>query len=223
MARQALTLATNQGLIYVLSMVVVGGLVGAGALGYDVVAGFSQGQLYGKGLAAGIAIVVLGVMLDRLTRTAAAKRWTNKEVWKWRHRVLGAALSGASLLLAAVEPRSGTPPSGATGDCGTFNIAINPWVGYEANAAVLAYVAETELGCTVTKKDLKEEVAWQGFGTGEVDAVVENWGHDDLKKKYIDEQKTARRRVPPASRDRSAGTCRRGSPRSTRTSPTGTT
>jgi glycine betaine/proline transport system substrate-binding protein len=81
--------------------------------------------------------------------------------------------------------------SGSSGDCGTFNIAINPWVGYEANAAVLAYVAEKNLGCTVNKKDLKEEVAWQGFGTGEVDAVVENWGHDDLKTKYIDDQKTA--------------------------------
>ncbi|MCA1655849.1 MAG: ABC transporter permease subunit, partial [Pseudonocardiaceae bacterium] len=61
MAARSLTLATNQGLIYVLSMVVVGGLVGAGALGYDVVAGFSQGQLYGKGLAAGLAIVLLGI------------------------------------------------------------------------------------------------------------------------------------------------------------------
>lgn len=71
MSVRALTLATNQGLIYVLSMVVVGGLVGAGALGYDVVAGFSQGELYGKGLAAGIAIVLLGVMLDRLTQAAA--------------------------------------------------------------------------------------------------------------------------------------------------------
>ena len=71
MARRSLTLATNQGLIYVLSMVVVGGLVGAGALGYDVVAGFSQGQLYGKGLAAGIAIVLLGVMLDRISHAAA--------------------------------------------------------------------------------------------------------------------------------------------------------
>ena len=73
MAREALTLATNQGLIYVLSMVVVGGLVGAGALGYDVVAGFSQGELYGKGLAAGLAIVVLGIMLDRITQAAAAR------------------------------------------------------------------------------------------------------------------------------------------------------
>jgi glycine betaine/proline transport system substrate-binding protein len=75
-------------------------------------------------------------------------------------------------------------------ECGDFNIAINPWVGYEADAAVVGYVAEEQLGCNVTKKDLKEEVAWQGFGTGEVDVVLENWGHDDLKKKYIDDQKT---------------------------------
>ncbi|WP_406010898.1 ABC transporter permease subunit [Streptomyces sp. NBC_00637] len=73
MSRGALTLATNQGLIYVLSMVVVGGLVGAGALGYDVVAGFSQGELYGKGLAAGLAIVLLGVMFDRITQAAARR------------------------------------------------------------------------------------------------------------------------------------------------------
>ncbi|MEU1539223.1 ABC transporter permease subunit [Actinacidiphila glaucinigra] len=73
MSRGALVLATNQGLIYVLSMVVVGGLVGAGALGYDVVAGFSQGELYGKGLAAGLAIVLLGVMFDRITQAAAGR------------------------------------------------------------------------------------------------------------------------------------------------------
>ncbi|MDH2429237.1 ABC transporter substrate-binding protein [Sphaerisporangium sp. TRM90804] len=85
---------------------------------------------------------------------------------------------------------SGAASSGAKA-CGAFNIAINPWVGYEANAAVIAHVAEKSLGCQVTKKDLKEEVAWQGFATGEVDAVVENWGHDDLKKKYIEDQKTA--------------------------------
>ena len=37
-------------------MVVIGGLVGGGSLGYIVVSGFSQDQLFGKGLAAGIAI-----------------------------------------------------------------------------------------------------------------------------------------------------------------------
>ncbi len=70
-------------------------------------------------------------------------------------------------------------------------MAVNPWVGYEASAYVVGQLAETELGCDVQYKDLKEEISWQGFGTGEVDVVIENWGHDDLKKKYIDQQGTA--------------------------------
>ncbi|GAA3804614.1 ABC transporter permease [Nocardioides panacisoli] len=73
MAREALVLATNQGLLYVLSMVVIGGMVGGGSLGYIVVSGFSQTQLFGKGLAAGIAIAALGIMLDRIARYAAAR------------------------------------------------------------------------------------------------------------------------------------------------------
>ena len=73
MARAAVVLASNQGLLYVLSMVVIGGLVGGGGLGYHVVAGFSQSQLFGKGLAAGIAITALGVMLDRIAQHTAAR------------------------------------------------------------------------------------------------------------------------------------------------------
>ncbi len=73
MARSAIGLAANQGLLYVFAMVVIGGLVGAGGLGYLVVAGFSQDQLFGKGLAAGIAIVALAVMMDRMTQHANAR------------------------------------------------------------------------------------------------------------------------------------------------------
>ena len=73
MSKAALVLATNQGLLYVLAMVVIGGLVGGGSLGYLVVAGFSQASLFGKGLAAGIAITALGVMLDRTARYTAAR------------------------------------------------------------------------------------------------------------------------------------------------------
>ncbi|OIQ67632.1 glycine betaine transport system permease protein OpuAB [mine drainage metagenome] len=73
-ARRAIALAINQGLIYVLAMVVVGGLVGAGGLGYLVVAGFAQENLKGKGLAAGVAIVVLGILIDRITQAIADRR-----------------------------------------------------------------------------------------------------------------------------------------------------
>ncbi|MGH3629485.1 MAG: ABC transporter permease subunit, partial [Sciscionella sp.] len=71
MSARSLALATNQGLIYVLAMVVIGGLVGSGALGYDIVNGFSQNAYFGKGLAAGIAIVLLGILLDRTSQAAA--------------------------------------------------------------------------------------------------------------------------------------------------------
>lgn len=73
MSAKSLALGANQGIIYVLSMVVVGGLVGGGALGYLVAAGLVQGQLYGKGLAAGIAIALLGIMLDRISQHAAQR------------------------------------------------------------------------------------------------------------------------------------------------------
>lgn len=73
MAKGSLVLATNQGLLYVLAMVVIGGLVGAGALGYDVVFGLANGEYAGKGLAAGLSIVLLGIMIDRVMRSAAAR------------------------------------------------------------------------------------------------------------------------------------------------------
>ncbi|MYX27510.1 ABC transporter permease subunit [Streptomyces sp. SID8381] len=67
LARRALLLAVNQCVVLVLAVVVVGGLVGGGALGYDVVFGLAQGDL-ATGLVAGAAIVCLGLMLDRVTQ-----------------------------------------------------------------------------------------------------------------------------------------------------------
>jgi glycine betaine/proline transport system substrate-binding protein len=75
-------------------------------------------------------------------------------------------------------------------DCGDLRIAVNPWTGYVSNAHVVGYVAKTKLGCNVTYPDVKEEVGWQGMASGTIDTIVENWGHPDLVKKYIDEQKT---------------------------------
>jgi len=72
------------------------------------------------------------------------------------------------------------------GDCGELNMAVNPWVGFEASAYVVGTIAQDQLGCTVNYKDLKEDVSWQGFGTGEVDVVIEDWGHPDLEKKFFE-------------------------------------
>src|SRR3954469_16363175 len=78
----------------------------------------------------------------------------------------------------------------SSSDCGDLNIAVKPWTGYVSNAHVIGYVAQTRLGCKVAYQDVKEEVGWQGMATGTIDTIVENWGHPDLVKKYIDQQKT---------------------------------
>ncbi|MEV8632847.1 ABC transporter permease subunit [Streptosporangium sp. NPDC051023] len=70
MARGAILLAANQGIVMTLAMVVVGGLVGGGGLGYDVVSGFSRRADFGMGFAAGVATVLVGITLDRITRGA---------------------------------------------------------------------------------------------------------------------------------------------------------
>jgi len=129
---------------------------------------------------------------DSTTRVRAGRGYWRAAVGAGTAGCLVVALAACGGDKVGSEPGS-NPSDGRKGaqDCGTVKLAVNPWVGYEANAAVFAYVAQQRLGCTVEKKDLKEEVSWQGFETGEVDLVLENWGHDDLVKKYITERKVA--------------------------------
>lgn len=101
--------------------------------------------------------------------------------------VLAALATSSALALSACGGGSienADQPAGGK-DCGDLNMAVNPWVGYEADAYVVGYVAETELGCTVNYKDLDEQVSWKGFGNDTVDVVIENWGHPELQKKYM--------------------------------------
>ena len=99
------------------------------------------------------------------------------------HRKLAAGAAILALVLAAC--------GGGTATKGTVKIAINPWVGYEADAAVVAYVLEKSLGYKVEKVPLTEQVSWEGFASGTVDVILENWGHADLVKKYITDDKVA--------------------------------
>ena len=72
-AKKSILLATNQGLIYVLAVVVIGGFVGSGGLGYLVILGGSKPELQGKGLVAGFSILLIGVIFDRIAQAAARR------------------------------------------------------------------------------------------------------------------------------------------------------
>jgi glycine betaine/proline transport system substrate-binding protein len=84
------------------------------------------------------------------------------------------------------------PGSSAMAACDTtVNIADHAWVGYEADVAVVDYLLRNELGCKTNIEVQQEQVSWQGFASGSVDVILENWGHEDLAQKYITEDKTA--------------------------------
>ncbi len=67
LARDAIMLGVNQGLIMVLAVVVIAGLVGSGALGYQVAQGLQRNE-FGGGVIASLAILALGIALDRTTQ-----------------------------------------------------------------------------------------------------------------------------------------------------------
>jgi glycine betaine/proline transport system permease protein len=73
LAGDAIMLGVNQGIIMVLAVVVIGGLVGSGGLGYLVAEGLVRGE-FGLGVVASLAILALGIALDRVTQATRRAR-----------------------------------------------------------------------------------------------------------------------------------------------------
>jgi glycine betaine/proline transport system permease protein len=73
LAMPSIMLGVNQTVMLVLSMVIIAGLVGGGALGFEAVTGLAKSEL-GRGMEAGVAIVILAVVLDRITQ-AWSRSW----------------------------------------------------------------------------------------------------------------------------------------------------
>ncbi len=67
LAKQTLLVGLNQCILLSLAMVVLAGLVGAGGLGAEVTRGLTRMEM-GLGLRAGLAIVAVALLLDRVSR-----------------------------------------------------------------------------------------------------------------------------------------------------------
>jgi glycine betaine/proline transport system permease protein len=66
LARPSILLGVNQTIMMVLSVVIIAGLIGGGALGLDVLNGLYHE--IGLGVIAGLAILMLAIVIDRLTQ-----------------------------------------------------------------------------------------------------------------------------------------------------------
>ena len=72
LALPSIMLGINQTIMMVLAMVIIAGLVGATGLGLEVYQGFANDNL-GRSVEAGLAIVLLAIVIDRITQQLASK------------------------------------------------------------------------------------------------------------------------------------------------------
>lgn len=71
-ARESLMVGVNQVIMLSLNMVIIASMIGAGGLGFDVLAALRRLDI-GAGLEAGLAIVALAIALDRLSQAFAER------------------------------------------------------------------------------------------------------------------------------------------------------
>lgn len=72
LAAPSIMLGINQTIMMALAMVIIAGLIGATGLGLEVVQGFANNNL-GRSVEAGLAIVLLAMIIDRITQAWAEK------------------------------------------------------------------------------------------------------------------------------------------------------
>jgi glycine betaine/proline transport system permease protein len=103
-ARPQLLVGVNQVIMLSLNMVIIASMIGAGGLGFDVLASLRRLDI-GRGLEAGLAIVVLAIALDRLSQAYAEGARTRESQGGGRAFALTlAAFVAASYVLGLVLP-----------------------------------------------------------------------------------------------------------------------
>ncbi len=130
-AREALMVGVNQVIMLSLNMVIIASMIGAGGLGFDVLAALRRLD-FGAGLEAGFAIVALAVALDRLSQ-AVAVRGRGAPVQAGpvaRHPYLIAALATIAVagVVGLILPAVQSYPQAWQLSTGTFWSRVVEWI-----------------------------------------------------------------------------------------------
>ena len=126
-ARAPLMTGVNQVIMLSLNMVIIASMIGAGGLGYDVLAALRQLDI-GGGFEAGTAIVVLAIMLDRISQAYARRALEVRRRGAFRHRWALAGLIIAFWLAALKIDALRHYPEGWTLSTGAFWDDLVEWL-----------------------------------------------------------------------------------------------
>ncbi|NNE80477.1 MAG: ABC transporter permease subunit [Silicimonas sp.] len=130
-ATPTLMVGVNQVIMLTLNMVIIASMIGAGGLGFDVLASLRKLDI-GGGIEAGLAIVVMAIALDRASQAFAERRVRSHRTGGLiaRHPWLATAIivSLATLALGQVLPAIQTYPDALKITTGQFWSSAMEWI-----------------------------------------------------------------------------------------------
>ncbi|MET9418221.1 ABC transporter substrate-binding protein [Streptomyces klenkii] len=103
---------------------------------------------------------------------------------------LCALAAAATTACGAADMTKQASPYAAAAGTKTVTLSVQSWVGARANTAVAKYLLEHELGYRVDTVQVDEVPAWDALSQGRVDAIMEDWGHPEQEKRYVEDKKT---------------------------------
>jgi glycine betaine/proline transport system permease protein len=167
-SRTSLMVGVNQVIMLSLNMVIIASMIGAGGLGFDVLAALRRLDI-GAGLEAGFAIVALALVLDRQSQ-ATAERLARPESpdtalpFHLRHAHLAAALLAmlVGIALAVAWPFFQEVPANAALSTGSFwNDAVK-WINVNFFDAIEAAKNAVLLNVMTPFKRFLADLPWFG-------------------------------------------------------------
>ncbi|WP_442583845.1 ABC transporter permease [Mesorhizobium sp. ASY16-5R] len=167
-AKDSLMVGVNQVIMLSLNMVIIASMIGAGGLGFDVLAALRRLDI-GAGLEAGLAIVALAVALDRLSQAFAAKAGTAAHAERPAGIVARApytagalALVAATFIIGLALPAVQTYPEALQISTGTFFSRVVGWINVNFFDAFEALKNAVLLNILVPFKRLLAGLPWLG-------------------------------------------------------------
>lgn len=161
----------NQTIMLSLSMVVISSMIGAQGLGSDVYRAVTQTKT-GVGFEAGIAVVILAIILDRFTQTLikGQEKKSAKPTIKYSRPFILASI--AILVISSIV--NGVAGNGG-GNAKNITLSYVAWDSEIASTHVVKQVLEQKLGYQVNMLQVEAGPMWTGVATKSADALVAAW------------------------------------------------
>lgn len=168
-AADALMVGVNQVIMLSLNMVIIASMIGAGGLGFDVLAALRRLDI-GAGFEAGFAIVALAVALDRLSQAFARKAGdpsamaTRDDRLMQRHPYLTAGLAVIvfSLVASLISPALAILPDSLALSTGSFWNEVVKWININFFDVLEAIRTTLLIHLLVPIKRFLAELPWLG-------------------------------------------------------------